>query len=341
VDIIEPSLDQLNKFAFSNPYGNIFHTGHIVNVFTESAESKIIKLAAIDNQTEEVLATMVIPLQKIPKLPKKLYFGVSRVTNPLILPNDEISVIAGERLLEEYDKISKKNIVYSKIRMSYDKSLLKKDIWLSKSYVFDNFDNFTIDLTRCEDEVWKDLSSSPKRRIRQGENKFQLTYSFADKPEDMLLFYKMTKSTYEKANIQLPDFSHFKAIYKNLCDNDLGKLLLIDYNGKKIAGRIILTYKKILYDWYAASLGDYAKIPANVFAVWSVLKWGIENKYDIFDFGGVGDPKKYLGFREFKRGFGGKYLDQGIYTKIQKPYYYKLIEMGKSIISYGVKKKKK
>jgi hypothetical protein len=338
--IKDPTMDQLNQFAKSNQHGTVFHTGQMVQVFKESLDMDVIKLAAVDQKTDDINSILVLPIRRLPKMPKKMFFGVSRVTNPLFILENERSIFSAGKLLDEYEKISKKNIVYTKIRMTFEKSKKDKDNWANRNYSYEGFDNFIIDLSKGETEVWNGISTSPKRRIKQSEHKVGLNAEFSKDSKDITIFYNLLRSTYERSNIQMPDISHFKSIYTNLCENDLAKLILIDYDGIKVAGRLVLTYKDTIYDWYAGSNYDYPKIPANQYAVWSTLKWGIENNYKYFDFGGNGNPNEYLGFREFKRSFGGAYLDYGIYIKIHKPYYYKIIEMGKQIVKYRKKKDK-
>jgi lipid II:glycine glycyltransferase (peptidoglycan interpeptide bridge formation enzyme) len=54
----------------------------------------------------------------------------------------------------------------------------------------------------------------------------------------------------------------------------------------------------------------------NDLVIWEILKWGKENGYRIFDFGGAGRPDREYGVREYKKKFGGATLNLGRYQKV-------------------------
>jgi hypothetical protein len=338
VEIIDPTLQKLTDFAKANPYGSLFHTGDMVNVYQDSKDVEVIKLAAIDSKKKNILATLIMPLRRIPKMPKKLFFGNSRVSMPLFYPDKKKSIDAARSLLQEYDCIAKKNVVYSKIRMTFDKAKSKCDIWAMNDYSFDGFDNFVISLKNGEEEVIKGISKKIMRRIRQGDSKFEFKSYLGKKSHDIPKIHKLIESTYTRSNLGIPDISHFEAIFKHLVENGLANIHLVEYQNKPVSGMITLLFKNIIYGWYLGSSYEFKNIPSSEYLTWSVLKWSLDKKYDYFDWGGNGDPKKFLGFREYKRKFGGDTIDYGIYNKVQKANYYKIIEAGKKIMKYGIKK---
>jgi lipid II:glycine glycyltransferase (peptidoglycan interpeptide bridge formation enzyme) len=78
-------------------------------------------------------------------------------------------------------------------------------------------------------------------------------------------------------------------------------------------------YNKTIYADYVGVPNRHKNLHANPLLNWHVLKWGLENGYHIFDFGGAGKPNKNYGVREFKRQFGGKLVNFGRYSKIHSP----------------------
>ena len=338
VDIIEPTLKQLTDFAKANPYGTLFHTGDMVNVYLDSIDMEIITLAAINSKTNEILSTLIMPLRRIPKMPKKLFFGNSRVSMPLFFPDNKESIDSARNLLQEYEKVAKKNVVYSKIRMSFDITKSNCDIWAMNDYNFDGFDNFVITLKNGEEEVIKGISKKIMRRIRQGDSKYEFKSYLVKNSNEVPKIHDLIKSTFTRSNLGIPDISHINAIFFHLVKKGLANIHIVEYQNKAVSGMITLLFKNILYGWYLGSSYEIKNIPSSEYLAWSVFKWGLDNNYDYFDWGGNGDPKSYLGFREFKRKFGGDTIDYGIYTKIHKTSYYKLIEAGKKIMKYGIKK---
>ena len=59
--------------------------------------------------------------------------------------------------------------------------------------------------------------------------------------------------------------------------------------------------------------------------------WGIDNNYEIFDFGGAGDPNKPYGVRDHKLKFSGELIEFGRFEKIHKPLMMKISKFGLKI----------
>jgi lipid II:glycine glycyltransferase (peptidoglycan interpeptide bridge formation enzyme) len=111
--------------------------------------------------------------------------------------------------------------------------------------------------------------------------------------------------------VPLVDISLFESAFQHLVPHGLAKFFVARYEDNYIGARAVLLYKDRIYDWYAGASVDMLSFYPNECLVWHILKWGIENKYSIFDFGGAGKPDKPYGPREFKRRFGGELVNYG------------------------------
>jgi len=65
--------------------------------------------------------------------------------------------------------------------------------------------------------------------------------------------------------------------------------------------------------------------------MWHVLKWGAENGYKVYDFGGAGKPSEKYGVRDFKSKFGGDLVCFGRNTCVHAPALMRLSQVGYSI----------
>jgi lipid II:glycine glycyltransferase (peptidoglycan interpeptide bridge formation enzyme) len=74
-----------------------------------------------------------------------------------------------------------------------------------------------------------------------------------------------------------------------------------------------------MYGWYGGMDRAYSKYVPNELLMWNVLKWGAENGYCQYDFGGAGRPDEEYGVRDFKAKFGGKLVCYGRNTYIHLP----------------------
>jgi lipid II:glycine glycyltransferase (peptidoglycan interpeptide bridge formation enzyme) len=62
--------------------------------------------------------------------------------------------------------------------------------------------------------------------------------------------------------------------------------------------------------------------------VWELLKWGSENNFRTFDFGGAGKPNEKYGPRQFKAKFGGKQVNYGRNICVHSPNLLKISTWG-------------
>jgi lipid II:glycine glycyltransferase (peptidoglycan interpeptide bridge formation enzyme) len=123
----------------------------------------------------------------------------------------------------------------------------------------------------------------------------------------------------------------FEAAFDILYPRGMVKFLLARLNGQIIAGSVELIYKHTIYGWYGGmdrSYGDY--IP-NELLLWYIFKWGTDNGYRVYDFGGAGRPDEEYGVRDFKAKFGGELVCYGRNTCVHSP---RLLELSQQ--AYGV-----
>ena len=87
---------------------------------------------------------------------------------------------------------------------------------------------------------------------------------------------------------------------------------------------LALVYKNTIYDYYAGSLIEHYNKYPNDLIPWEVFKWGKNNGFTKFDFGGAGKPNIPYGVREYKKKFGGYFVNYGRYNKVHKKISYSL-----------------
>lgn len=154
------------------------------------------------------------------------------------------------------------------------------------------------DLTKSEKEIWQGLSENAKRLI----NKNKETIIEEASPEKFCELWKKSSKIW----IMKPD--------------EVGNLI------KSFKGKVRLTVSRIGKEYHSGLMTIYSKDTANYYQTWtSEAGRGSGAHYKLvweemlkakkagmkwFDFEGIFDPrwpqKKWVGFTEFKRRFGGK-----------------------------------
>lgn len=325
--VITTSIDpeEWDHFVDNHPEGNIFHTQSMAKVWNQTKKREALSLAAIDD-TGKIIAVLqaVIIKEKIDFLGS---FSARSVIHggPLYLA-DSKGQKASTALIKEHDKICQKRALYSQIRNLCDTSS-KIDLFKQLDYQYEEHLNFLIELKKSEEELWKQLKKSRRYGIRSAEKNNVIIEEVSDKSL-IPTIYDIIRETYRIAKVPLADISLFESAFDILDHKGMMKIFLAKQNENYIGTIIILLYKGVAYDWYAAAYRKYLNAYPNDLLAWHAIKWCKENGFSTFDFGGAGKPDVPYGPREFKQQFGGESTNYGRYSKIYSPFKLKIAESG-------------
>ena len=130
--------------------------------------------------------------------------------------------------------------------------------------------------------------------------------------EDLKIFYEIMKQTTKRDDFFLRSLSYFEKVYDNMYPNHV-KLLIAEYNNIPIAATFPILYGNKVWYLYGGSSNEYRKFMPNYLLQWEMIKWGLENKCDWYDFRGVSgfknpDDPQY-GVYKFKKGFNGDFIE--------------------------------
>jgi lipid II:glycine glycyltransferase (peptidoglycan interpeptide bridge formation enzyme) len=123
--------------------------------------------------------------------------------------------------------------------------------------------------------------------------------------------YDLLKKTYANARMYLAHRSLFDAAFDVLQSRGMIKILLARVNGYHAASSVELVFKDVIYGWYGGIDRTYSMYIPNELLSWHIFKWGAENGYRVYDFGGAGKPGEKYGVRDFKAKFGGRLTSFG------------------------------
>lgn len=315
----EISREKWSDFVLSHPKGTIFQSPQMYDVFKESVNYEPVFLACINGNNE--LQGLIV---------SGIFSEKSGIAGSLI----KRSIVVGGPLLRSsdlllefisnYEELVNDKAVYSRLVNLYDMnnefSGLKK-----LNFEFKDHLNYKIDLSQPSELLWKNLHNTRRRQIRRGIRRGIRTEVSFD-VNNISDYYDILKQTYLNAGQPLLDLSYFESAYENLRPNK-NLVFFSAYDDNKLIGhRMVLAYNNMLHDWYAGDLYDTRDLYTNDVLVWEVIKWGSENGYKDFDFGGAGEPDKEYGVREFKKKFGGTLVNYGNYLKVHQPIKYNLIQ---------------
>ena len=328
IDLKDIDKDKWSDFVKDHPKGLIFQTPEMHEVFqgTKNYQPLFVGLA---NNKGEIIGTLSSTIQKefggpIGGLTARcVTWGAPLIDNNL---DENTRKKALTEMLKQQEKTAKSKAIYMEFRNRWDTSK-DKTTFEEAGYEYEEELEILIDVTKNEDELWSGMSKSRRKGINRAK---KLELEFYEHPENESLdkFYTTIVETYDNVKVPLADVTYFSSARKILGPKNMARYFCVKKDDELLATRIVLTYKDLIFDWYAGGTEEGKRSYAGEFLVWNILLWGHENGYKTFAFGGGGKPDEDYGPREFKRRFGGLFVNYGRYKKIFKKAKMKIAMMG-------------
>lgn len=323
-DVDDKKWDEYVKY---HPFGNIFQTTAMYNVYKNTKNYSPIKLYAINEVTGEITGVLLgVTMREMTGLLGKGILGEfstrSIIPGGPLVSNNSVDTLS--KMISEYDKKVQKRSLYTEIWNLHEMKSLLNNV---KYYSHEDHLNFLMNLDVSEEDLWRRIHKSKRKAINHAI-KTGIVIEEIEHKKMLPIFYDLLKETYKRVKVPLSDITLFESAFDQLVPKNMAKFFFARYNDTYIGCRVILTYNNWIHDWYAGASNDALSLHPNDHLVWHVLKWGMENNYKIFDFGGAGKPDVEYGPREFKRRFGGNLVNYGRYSHIHSPVKIKITDIG-------------
>lgn len=171
-----------------------------------------------------------------------------------------------------------------------------------RHYTLQELQTYVLSLNRSPQELWMSLERRCRTAIRKAQKNDIQIVEGADK-SFLNVYYEMAKDTYRKSR-RRPPYSQqeYSAVWDILRAYGRIKVLLASYEGKVIAGALILHFRSRLYGWERAGFRAYYSLNANNLLDWALIEWGASNGMLEYDMMGANIPS----IAGFKKSFGGE-----------------------------------
>ena len=297
------------EFVYHHPQGNIFHTPEMFEVFKRTKGYSPQLWASLGAQGE-VLA--VLPLVNI-----TLHSGLlRRLTTRAIAYGGALSSpgAAGregvDALLRTYFERAVNQVLFTQLRHQSDAGDIRP-ILEQNGFQYEDHLNYLIDIGCSPEQLLLNIGSRTRKHIRKGLRRGKVTVEILTQREQIEDWYNLVRLTYNLARIPLADRSLFEATFDVLQPQGMVKFWLAKVGDFNAAASVELIYKDTIYGWYGGVDRAYASEVPGELLMWHILKWGAENGYHVYDFGGAGKPNEKYGVRDFKAKFGGNLVCYG------------------------------
>lgn len=322
-----PDRKKWDDFVFQHPFGNIFQTTCMFDVYKSTPHCSA-GVVSLEDSNKNILGIIVYSIIAEPGI-KSRFSKRSIITGgPLVLNDDPNYTKA---LLDNYKKIIKRTgTIYSELRNLYDIKALRPSLE-KQNFVYEDHLTIHMDLTQpvevLENKLHRGRSSNIKRAIKKN-----VTVRDVRSKEELDHVYRLIKDTYERIGLPSPSPELFLNTEKFM--KEKVRFIAAFLDEKMIGCRVYLIYKDFLYDWYAAGDREYSAYHPSDLLPWKGMLSAKESGVKIYDFAGAGKPNKEYSVRDYKLKFGGDLLNLGRYQCIHKPLLFRVGVLGMKVYKY-------
>jgi hypothetical protein len=318
------NVSEWDSFLLGQPYNNPFQSGKLFLCLKDTRDYEPKGIVVRRKGDNQIIGGFVLY-----KIVEKTGI-ISKFATRTILNGGPIVKKGYEYIISELSK---------KIIASYRKDFIYTEIWNMfpqdsvKEFFTEDFRymphlNYFVDLNCDIGTVYSRISKSTKKHIRKAEK--NLKVEIVKDEAQFESFYDCLKERYKELSLPLISRDIFKKVY----ESKVGMFLLAYYKDIPVASRVVLPFGKEIYDWYAGDKYEFRDYYSGELLVWWILRYGVENKYKWFNFGGAGKPGVEYGPREFKRRFGGNLVEYGRYQYISSKLLYLIMQQGVKFLEY-------
>ena len=162
------------------------------------------------------------------------------------------------------------------------------------------------------DAIWSGLRKPVQRQIKKSQH-LGVQVRVAETRADMDVYYRLHLQTRSKKHgMPAQPQRFFFGLWDAFAASNRMKLLLAHYEGKVIAGMLLLACGSTVRYAYGASDENHLQLAPNNLLMWQAITWACEHGYQTFDLGRTACDNE--GLMEFKRRWGA--------TKEPLTYYY-------------------
>ncbi len=323
---IESNINNIDReewrdFVQKHPNGNIFQSPEMYDIVSNTP--KMQPVICIIKENGKITGCLLTQLQKQHEgLLGKISARAIITGGPLVINNNQKTT---KLLLVELNKLISTKVIYTQFRNQFD-ILNLNEVFQTENFKFESHLNILIDLSKDKETLWKEISDGRRKKISTAIKFGFIVEVFEnDMNDDTILdCYKIIQKIYKNAELPLTDIK----ILQNAAKSNQLILITLKHNDIIVGCRFILKFKTYLYGWYAGSNQKFYQQFPNDLLIWETIKWGCENGYKTFDYGGAGNPNIKYGVRNFKLQSGGYLVNYGRYEKRHKPISYQIAKLG-------------
>lgn len=283
---------------------------------------KLIRLRQNSNVFQMTIHPIPFTSYKIGYLPRSVW------------PSDEVL-----RFLYNYGQTN--NVIFIKLepyieRQKLEISKSELEVVRSTHPLFPAWTQI-LDLTKSEDELFKNLKSKTRYNIRLAQKK-GVYVVLENNQKGFEAFSKLYFETCQRQHYRGHNLTYHKIVWQTLKDT-ISHLLIAYFEKTPLAAYELFSFKDRFYYVYGGTSDRHRNLMASNLLMWEALKIGKELGAKTFDMWGSLPPNfdqnhDWAGFTRFKQGYGTQFIEFiGSFDLIIRPSLYRLYSFTQKIRS--------
>lgn len=326
-DVESANYKKWSDFIIKHPLGNFYQSYEYYKSLQNEKNYKPYVIIALENET--LVGVLVYVIQKEALGPLSSLSARAIIQGGPLAKDNNQQII--ERLILEFNKQTKRKAVYSQFRNLFDTNMYS-EIMEKYDFYFEEHLNILIDLKKTEEQLWKDVHTKRRNEIRKAR-KLGTEFFIADDSFAIEGTYPILNEVYSRAKLPLPSQNFFQDLY-NQIGGQIFRVFIVKNEDRIIGVMYTFCYKDTIFDWYAGALSEYYNKYPNDLIPWEVFLWGQQQGFSRFDFGGAGKPNVPYGVRDYKKKFGGEFVNFGRYERINQPIVFNISKTAFKFLRY-------
>lgn len=208
-------------------------------------------------------------------------------------------------LINEVKQFACKN----KVAQLHIRSQIFKSSWIP--YLQEKQGTYVIDLEQSEENLWANFEVSCRQKIKKAISQKVVVITQAQNICEFNEWYALYQDTARRKSFEAYRKFFLEALF---LEEKLSSLFVAKIERKIVAG-VFLLLDKYPLRFLAASNPEYNKFHPNNLLEWEIIKWAKKSKYFLYDLCQA-EKTAGQGPSEFKRSFGGQFIDLYIYKLV-------------------------
>lgn len=321
-----------DDFVTKTPLSSLFHLYDWSKICEEAFDQENLSFSIKDN---EILALIPLSLRKhrgFRYLMSSGFGGYGGVLMSKSLKNRDVIKI-NDIIHDHVDNLCKEKKIdfFQWVQSPFIAENLISDGLGLQSMHARNFNDkkrflYMIDLSKDENELWKDMESRSRGAIRKAEkNGIKITGPYSE-GDGIERFYEIRSDSIKRSKAKNIPFEYYRLIWERLGRKGFARLLFAEYRNKKIGVVLLGVFKNKVFYWSGGSVGSSLNLGQNNLLQWHAINWAKRKGYKWYEVGEahlLSGSKKQTGLDRFKNSFGGKAYIFYEWTKVYNFFKYK------------------